>query len=127
MYFFLRFFPKSWPNPPKNHQKSSQDMLKSSPNPLKPFKSHPQSIQKAFSNSSWTNALWKIDFERPINSQEASKSSQKRPKGVPKPAQIEPKTLPKASSVRILDGCFPSQNLHRILMDFLQFFKASRP
>ena len=38
-----------------------------------------------------------------------------------------PGGIKERTAEKILDGRFPSQNLHRFLFDFLHFFKASRP
>ena len=55
-------------------------------------KIEPKSIQKPSWSPFWTNALQKLDCERPQNGQEAPKSDQKTPQSAPTPSQMEPKT-----------------------------------
>ena len=89
----------------------------------------PKSIQKPSWSLSWANAWKKLDFERPKNNQEASKSAKMRPKTVPE----RPKSLPNGAQdlpkSNLSTFCLPlfynskfTPIFHRFFIDSLSIF-----
>ena len=100
-------------------KKSAKIFPKPSP---KPTQIDRKSIQKASWRPSGAQALQKLDFERPKNSQKSRKSVEKRPKTVPNPSQMKPKTLPNPIFEWIFGLYFLTQISHRFFLDFLLIF-----
>ena len=96
-------------------------------------KSDPKSIQKPSWDPFWTNALQKLDFERPQNGQEAAKSDQKTPQSVPTPSQMETKIIPNPLFLSVFFSLhFLTPILHRFvfdvfLIDVCRIFNSSKP
>ena len=122
---YFRFFPICYENPPPNWLKSSQDPAKSSPNPPQ---IDPKSFQEASWRPCWTSACKKLDFyrpkngqETPQNGQEAPKRGQEAPRSLPKPSQIEPRTLPNRLFMSFFRLYFPTPYSYRFFIHFLSF------
>eukprot|EP00746_Dinoflagellata_sp_MGD_P158893 gnl/MRDRNA2_/MRDRNA2_86584_c2_seq9.p1 gnl/MRDRNA2_/MRDRNA2_86584_c2~~gnl/MRDRNA2_/MRDRNA2_86584_c2_seq9.p1 ORF type:complete len:123 (-),score=12.15 gnl/MRDRNA2_/MRDRNA2_86584_c2_seq9:208-576(-) len=109
-------------NHDKNFQNLPQIIKNSVLNPPKSSRIPPKIDSKSLQKASWSpsraNAEKKLDFERPRNGQEPAKSAQKRPKTVPNPSKMEPKTIPRQILVRFLGVFFQLQ----ICIDFLFIF-----
>ena len=122
---YNRFFPNFVQNLAPKWPKSSQDPPKSSPNPPQ---IDPKSFQEASWRPCWTSACKKVDFYRPKNGQETPQSGQEAPKrgqeaprSLPKPSQMEPRTLPNRLFRSFVGLYFPTPYSYRFFIHFLSF------
>ena len=96
--------PKSFQNPPKI--------------PPNGAKIDPEGLLEPI----WYESFNKVCFESPKNAQEAPKSTQERPQPVPKPSQMEAKTLPEWIFELFFGLRFPVLDLLCFIMEFLSIF-----
>ena len=123
---YNRFFPnfvKIWlqncPNPPKTPPNPPQILPKSTPNRSKgPLDDHVGPVLA----KSWIFIGQQNGQETPQSGQEAPKRGQEAPRSLPKPSQMEPRTLPNRLFRSFVGLYFPTPYSYRFFIHVLSFF-----